>query len=131
MNIFGLKFYFRESIRREAIEMALLGVFRHPSSLPSPFLFKLDTISVDFKKVVDNTVKLPLRVHLLVPSKRKSIQPESMPNVGKYRLGFRFDGKWVLVTNTEMLAAQVALKHKELWRVERAVSYTHLRAHET
>ncbi len=31
----------------------------------------------------------------------------------------RFDGKWVLVTNTELPTDQVALKYKELWRVER------------
>jgi transposase len=31
----------------------------------------------------------------------------------------RFDGKWVLTTNTDMPADQVALKYKELWRVER------------
>jgi hypothetical protein len=31
----------------------------------------------------------------------------------------RFDGKWVLRTNTDLSAAQVALKYKELWRVER------------
>jgi hypothetical protein len=31
----------------------------------------------------------------------------------------RFDGKWVLVTNTKLPAEQVALKYKELWRVER------------
>ena len=30
-----------------------------------------------------------------------------------------FDGKWVLTTNTELSAEQVALKYKELWRVER------------
>lgn len=32
----------------------------------------------------------------------------------------RFDGKWVLRTNTKLSAAQVALKYKELWQVERA-----------
>lgn len=32
----------------------------------------------------------------------------------------RFDGKWVLRTNTKLPAAQVALKYKELWQVERA-----------
>ena len=37
----------------------------------------------------------------------------------KIKAEARFDGKWVLVTNTEMPAAQVALKYKELWRVER------------
>jgi len=30
----------------------------------------------------------------------------------------RFDGKWVLITNTNFLADQVALKYKELWQVE-------------
>jgi Transposase len=30
----------------------------------------------------------------------------------------RFDGKWVLRTNTTLSAAQVALKYKELWQVE-------------
>jgi hypothetical protein len=30
----------------------------------------------------------------------------------------RFDGKWVLRTNTELGAKQVALKYKELWQVE-------------
>jgi len=32
----------------------------------------------------------------------------------------RFDGKWVLITNTELSAEQVALKYKELWQVEQA-----------
>lgn len=31
----------------------------------------------------------------------------------------RFDGKWVLRTNTDLPADQVALKYKELWQVER------------
>jgi len=30
----------------------------------------------------------------------------------------RFDGKWVLRTNTDLPAAQVALKYKQLWTVE-------------
>jgi len=30
----------------------------------------------------------------------------------------RFDGKWVLRTNTNLAAEQVALKYKELWQVE-------------
>jgi len=32
----------------------------------------------------------------------------------------RFDGKWVLQTNTQLPAAEVALKYKELWQVEHA-----------
>jgi hypothetical protein len=31
----------------------------------------------------------------------------------------RFDGKWVLQTNTELPSAEVALKYKELWQVEK------------
>jgi transposase len=31
----------------------------------------------------------------------------------------RFDGKWVLKTNTDLSAAHVALKYKQLWQVER------------
>jgi len=31
----------------------------------------------------------------------------------------RFDGKWVLTTNTDLPAEEVALKYKELWMVER------------
>jgi len=31
----------------------------------------------------------------------------------------RFDGKWVLTTNTDLTAEKVALKYKELWQVER------------
>lgn len=30
----------------------------------------------------------------------------------------RFDGKWVLMTNTRLSAEEVALKYKELWQVE-------------
>lgn len=30
----------------------------------------------------------------------------------------RFDGKWVLMTNTDLPAEEVALKYKELWQVE-------------
>jgi len=32
----------------------------------------------------------------------------------------RFDGKWVLLTNTDLSAEEVALKYKELWQVEQA-----------
>ena len=37
----------------------------------------------------------------------------------KVRREERFDGKWVLATNTVLPAEQVALKYKELWQVER------------
>ncbi|MDP3185489.1 MAG: IS1634 family transposase, partial [Anaerolineales bacterium] len=37
----------------------------------------------------------------------------------KVKAEARFDGKWVLRTNTELAADQVALKYKELWQVER------------
>ncbi len=37
----------------------------------------------------------------------------------KVKAETRFDAKWVLTTNTDLPADQVALKYKELWRVER------------
>jgi transposase len=39
-------------------------------------------------------------------------------NQDKIERESRFDGKWVLITNTNLLAEQVALKYKELWQVE-------------
>jgi len=38
----------------------------------------------------------------------------------KVKTEARFDGKWVLKTNTDLSAEQVALKYKELWQVEHA-----------
>ena len=40
-------------------------------------------------------------------------------DLDKVKQEARFDGKWVLRTNTNLSAAQVALKYKELWQVER------------
>ena len=37
----------------------------------------------------------------------------------KVKAEARFDGKWILRTNTDLPTAQVALKYKELWQVER------------
>jgi len=37
----------------------------------------------------------------------------------KVKYESRFDGKWVLTTNTDLPAQKVALKYKELWQVER------------
>jgi hypothetical protein len=39
-------------------------------------------------------------------------------NRDKIEWEYRFDGKWVLFTNTNFSAEQVALKYKELWQVE-------------
>jgi transposase len=41
-----------------------------------------------------------------------------MINEDKINAESRFDGKWVLETNTNLTPAQVALKYKELWQVE-------------
>lgn len=40
-------------------------------------------------------------------------------DTGKVKSESRFDGKWVLTTNTNLSAEKVALKYKELWQVER------------
>jgi hypothetical protein len=39
-------------------------------------------------------------------------------NQDKVKEEERYDGKWVLTTNTELAAAEVALKYKQLWMVE-------------
>jgi len=41
-------------------------------------------------------------------------------NQDKIESDSRFDGKWVLKTNTGLSADQVALKYKELWQMEQA-----------
>jgi transposase len=41
-------------------------------------------------------------------------------DMAKAKQESRFDGKWVLQTNTKLPAATVALKYKELWQVEQA-----------
>lgn len=40
-------------------------------------------------------------------------------NQDKIQWESRFDGKWVLTTNTDLPAEEVALKYKELWQVEK------------
>jgi transposase len=40
-------------------------------------------------------------------------------DMDKVKAESRFDGKWVLTTNTNLSAEKVALKYKELWQVER------------
>jgi transposase len=40
-------------------------------------------------------------------------------NEEKVKSEARFDGKWVLQTNTKLSAANAALKYKQLWQVER------------
>jgi len=40
-------------------------------------------------------------------------------DTAKVRQEARYDGKWVLTTNTDLPAATVALKYKELWQVEK------------
>jgi hypothetical protein len=40
---------------------------------------------------------------------------------GEIKAEARFDGKWVLTTSTDLPADKVALKYKELWRVERVL----------
>ena len=40
-------------------------------------------------------------------------------DMDKAKYESRFDGKWVLTTNTDLSPEEVALKYKELWQVER------------
>jgi len=41
-------------------------------------------------------------------------------NEKKVNEDIRFDGKWVIKTNTDLSSEQIALKYKELWQVEQA-----------
>ena len=40
-------------------------------------------------------------------------------DMDKVKSDSRFDGKWVLTTNTDLPTEKIALKYKELWQVER------------
>jgi transposase len=40
-------------------------------------------------------------------------------DMDKVKYESRFDGKWVLTTNTDLPSEKIALKYKELWQVER------------
>jgi transposase len=52
------------------------------------------------------------RKYLLSQGERFAIDEEAV------RREARYDGKWVLRTNTDLTAAEVALKYKQLWMVE-------------
>ncbi|MDZ7579932.1 MAG: hypothetical protein U5R30_04745 [Deltaproteobacteria bacterium] len=53
------------------------------------------------------------RKYLTIAKDSVSIDEEKVRNES------RFDGKWVLATNTKMSAEKVALNYKELWQVEK------------
>ncbi len=68
--------------------------------------------------------KIPRGPKALVGNKgyRKYIKMEKNSariDFKKVKTEARFDGKWVLRTNTDLTADKVALKYKELWQVER------------
>ncbi len=69
-----------------------------------------ERISSDAKQLIGNK---GYRKYLKIDKDSVRIDPD------KVRNDSRFDGKWVLQTSTDMPAAQVALKYKELWQVER------------
>lgn len=52
---------------------------------------------------------------------RRYLKAGQRPEIdwGKVKAEERYDGKWVLSTNTDLPADEVATKYKELWRVER------------
>ncbi|MCP5120214.1 MAG: IS1634 family transposase, partial [bacterium] len=52
------------------------------------------------------------RLYLKAPAEGFTIDEE------KVRREARYDGKWVLRTNTDLSASEVALKYKQLWMVE-------------
>ena len=57
------------------------------------------------------------RRYVRTEGKRFSIDQE------KVKQEARYDGKWVLITNLERSAREVALKYKQLWTVEEMFGY--------
>jgi len=68
-----------------------------------------EKITTDPKRLVGNK---GYRKYLRIERGSMSI------NQDKAAYESRFDGKWVLITNTKFSTDQVALKYKELWQVE-------------
>jgi IS4 transposase len=73
--------------------------------------------------VASLTEKLKRGVKQLVGNKgyRKYLQTKAEAfaiDAEKIKAEARYDGKWVLRTNTDLSAADVALKYKQLWMVE-------------
>ncbi len=68
-----------------------------------------EKIKKDPKKLIGNK---GYRKYLKIKRDSVSLDQE------KIEFDSRFDGKWVLKTNTDLSADQVALKYKELWQVE-------------
>lgn len=68
-----------------------------------------ERIKNDPKKLIGNK---GYRKYLSIKGTRITIDQD------KVEADSRFDGKWVLTTNTSLSADRVALKYKELWQVE-------------
>ena len=68
-----------------------------------------DKLKTDASKLIGNN---GYRRYLKVEKGSVSI------NETKIKDEARYDGKWVLITNTDMPAKEVALKYKDLWQVE-------------
>jgi len=68
-----------------------------------------EQIKNDPKKLIGNK---GYRKYLSIKGTRITIDQD------KVEADSRFDGKWVLTTNTTLSADEVALKYKELWQVE-------------
>jgi len=74
----------------------------------------ISSLEEQIKKGAKNLVgNKGFRKYLKITKKSVSIDLDKVQNES------RFDGKWVLQTNTSLSAEQVALKYKELWQVER------------
>jgi len=52
---------------------------------------------------------------------RRFLKRGSRPEIdwAKVKDEERYDGRWILTTNTDLPASEVALRYKDLWRVER------------
>lgn len=73
----------------------------------------VDSLSKQLKRGTKNLIgNCGFRKYLKLEKGSASIDEKRIADEAK------FDGKWVLQTNTALSAEQIALKYKELWRVE-------------
>jgi hypothetical protein len=137
--ILGSRMRKTREVREEVLSRPGRYAEVHPGGMKGPSPLKVKEVWVDDRRYIvclnekqarkDEQDRLliieSLKEQSLVGNKgyRKYIKLDRSDIVideGKIQEESRYDGKWVLRTNTELPAEMVALKYKELWQVEQA-----------
>ena len=64
----------------------LVIIFAAHTGCSTPCLCEPGTVSMDLQEIMDDTIELPLYVHLSISSQGKTIQPQGMSDVGEHGL---------------------------------------------